>query len=241
MKTNQHPRNDEAQRGTGSRPAVEGQSTELFNLMETSLYTAVISDALDAAGHRQQVLRHNVRPLYPAAIVAGRAMTVQCVDVYEIPDEPYQMEIAAVDSLKPNDVFVCSTDASVRNCIWGELLSTAARARGARGAVIDGFIRDARQITAMQFPVFMTGLSPVDSNGRGEVIAYNTPIECGGVPVFPGDIVFGDIDGVVVIPQAVEAEVISAALEKVSGENRTRDALRSGATLREVYDKYGIL
>ena len=241
MKTNQHPRNDEAQRGAGPRPAVEGQSTELFDLMETSLYTAVISDALDAAGYRQQVLRYNVRPLYPAAIVAGRAMTVQCVDVYEIPDEPYQMEIAAVDSLKPNDVFVCSTDASVRNCIWGELLSTAARARGARGAVIDGFIRDARQITAMQFPVFMTGLSPVDSNGRGEVIAYNTPIECGGVPVFPGDIVFGDIDGVVVIPQAVEADVIRAALEKVSGENRTRDALRSGATLREVYDKYGIL
>ena len=241
MKINQHPRNDEALRETGPRPAVEGQSTELFDLMETSLYAAVISDALDAVGYRQQVLRHNVSPLYPEAIVVGRALTVQCVDVYEIPDEPYQMEIAAVDSLKPNDVFVCSTDGSTRNCIWGELLSTAAKARGARGAVIDGFIRDARQIMAMQFPVFMTGLSPVDSNGRGEVIAYNTPIECGGVQVNPGDIVFGDVDGVVVIPQAVEAEVIRAALEKVSGENRTRDALRNGATLREVYDKYGIL
>lgn len=225
MKTNQHSCND----------------TELFDLMETQLYAAVISDALDAAGYRQQVLSHNVSPLYPAAIVVGRAMPVQCVDVYEIPDEPYQMEIAAVDSLKPNDVFVCSTDGSIRNCIWGELLSTAARTRGARGAVIDGFIRDARQITAMQFPVFMTGLSPVDSNGRGEVIAYNIPLKCGGVQVNPGDIVFGDIDGVVVIPQAVEAEVIRVALEKVSGENRTRDAIRNGATLREVYEKYGIL
>ena len=128
-----------------------------------------------------------------------------------------------------------------RNCIWGELLSTAARARGARGAVIDGFIRDARQILAMGFPVFTTGLSPVDSNGRGDVVAYNVPIECGGVTVNPGDIVFGDADGIVVIPKAVETEVITAAVEKVSGEDRTRDALRDGATLREVYDKYGIL
>ena len=215
--------------------------TELFDMMEDQLYAAVISDALDAAGYREQALRHTIRPLNATTIVVGRAMPVLCVDVYEIPDEPYQQEIAAVDSLKQNDVFVCSTNQSTRNCIWGELLSTAARARGARGAIIDGFIRDARQILEMGFPVFTTGLSPVDSNGRGDVIAYNVPIECGGVTVNPGDIVFGDADGVVVIPQAAETEVITAAVEKVSGENRTRDELRTGATLREVYDKYGIL
>ena len=215
--------------------------TELFDMMEKTLYAAVISDALDAAGYREQTLRHTIRPLYPEAVVVGRAMPVLCVDVYEIPDEPYQQEIAAVDSLKQNDIFVCSTNQSTRNCIWGELLSTAARARGARGAIVDGFIRDARQIIGMQFPVFMTGLSPVDSYGRGDVVAFNVPIDCGGVTVNPGDIVFGDIDGVVVIPQAVEVEVIEAALTKVSGENRTRDALRAGATLREVYDRYGIL
>lgn len=215
--------------------------TELFDMMEQKLYAAVISDALDAAGHREQTLQHTIRPLYPDAVVVGRAMPVLCVDVYEMPDEPYQQEIAAVDSLKQNDIFVCSTNQSTRNCIWGELLSTAARARGARGAIIEGFIRDARQIIEMQFPVFMTGLSPVDSYGRGDVVAYNVPIECGGVTVNPGDIVFGDIDGVVVIPQGVEVEVIAAALAKVSGENRTRDELRAGATLREVYDKYGIL
>ena len=215
--------------------------TELFDLMEERLYAAVISDALDAAGYREQVLRHTVRPLHPQTVVVGRAMPVLCVDVYEIPDEPYQQEIAAVDSLKENDVLVCSTNGSTRICFWGELLSTAARARGARGAVIDGFIRDAKQILTMGFPVFTTGLSPVDSNGRGEVVGYNVPIECGGVAVDPGDIVFGDADGVVVIPQAVETTVIEAALEKVSGENRTRDELLAGATLREVYDKYGIL
>ena len=215
--------------------------TELFDMMEKVLYAAVLSDALDAAGYRQQTLRHTIRPLYPEAVVVGRAMPVLCVDVYEMPDEPYQQEIAAVDSLKANDILVCSTNQSIRNCIWGELLSTAARARGARGAIIEGFIRDARQIIEMQFPVFMTGLSPMDSYGRGDVVAYNVPIECGGVTVNPGDIAFGDIDGVVVIPKTVEVAVIEAALEKVRGENRTRDELRAGARLREVYDKYGIL
>ena len=215
--------------------------TELFDLMEERLYAAVISDALDAAGYREQVLRHTIRPLHPGTVVVGRAMPVLCVEVYEIPDEPYQQEIAAVDSLKQDDVLVCSTNGSTRICFWGELLSTAARARGARGAVIDGFIRDAKQILAMGFPVFTTGLSPVDSNGRGDVVAYNVPIECGGVTVNPGDIVFGDADGVVVVPQSAETAVVEAALEKVSGENRTREELLAGATLREVYDKYGIL
>ncbi len=215
--------------------------TELFDMMEEQLYAAVISDALDAAEFREQALSHTIRPLLPETVVVGRAMPVLCLDVYEVPDEPYQQEIAAVDSLKQDDVLICSTNGSTRICFWGELLSTAARARGARGAVIDGFIRDVRKIMQMRFPIFTTGISPVDSNGRGDVVAYNVPIECGGVMVNPGDIVFGDADGVVVIPQAVETEIIAAALEKVSGENRTRDALREGATLREVYDKYGIL
>ncbi len=215
--------------------------TELFDMMEEQLYAAVISDALDAAGFREQALKHTIRPLLPETVVVGRAMPVLCLEVYEIPKEPYQQEIAAVDSLKQDDVLICSTNESTRICFWGELLSTAAHARGARGAVIDGFIRDVRKIMGMRFPIFTTGISPIDSNGRGEVVAYNVPIECSGVTVNPGDIVFGDADGVVVIPQNVEKAVVEAALEKVRGENRTRDALREGAMLREVYDKYGIL
>lgn len=215
--------------------------TELFEMMKEKLYAAVISDALDQVGYRNQTMHHGIRPLYMQAVAVGRAMPVLCVDVYEVPDQPYQMEIAAVDSLKPNDVLVCSTNYSTRNCFWGELLSTAANVRGARGAIVEGFIRDTKQIVEMQFPVFMTGISPVDSSGRGDVIAYNIPIECGGVKVNPGDIVFGDYDGVAVIPKAVENDVIEAALEKVSGENRTRDELLNGSTLKAVYDKYGIL
>ena len=214
---------------------------ELFDLMAEKLYAPVISDALDSFGYREQAMRHDIRPLYMDAIAVGRAMTVLCVEVYEVPDKPYQMEIEAVDSLKPGDVLVCSTNSSTRVCFWGELLSTAARVRGARGAIVEGLIRDTKRIIQMQFPVFMTGISPVDSSGRGDVIAYNTPIVCGGVTVNPGDIVFGDYDGVVVIPKAVEREVIEAALAKVSGENRTRLELLKGSTLKAVYDKYGVL
>jgi regulator of RNase E activity RraA len=215
--------------------------TELFDMMAEQLYAAVIADALDRMGYRNQAMHHNIRPLYTEAVVVGRAMTVLSVDVFEIPDGPYQMEIEAVDNLKPNGVLVCTTNHSTRHCFWGELLSTAARARGARGAIIEGFIRDTKRIMAMQFPVFMTGFLPLDSNGRGDVLAYDVPIVCGGVQVNPGDIVFGDYDGVVVVPRAVETDVIEAALEKVSGENRTRDELLKGLTLKEVYDKYGIL
>ena len=143
--------------------------------------------------------------------------------------------------LKPGDVLVASTQRSIRTCLWGELLSTASVARGANGAVIDGYTRDVRLIQRMQFPVFSSGMYPVDSAGRGIVIDYNITINCGGVLVRPGDIIFGDIDGVVVIPQNAAREVIERAVEKVKGENITREALKNGATLREVYEKYGVL
>ena len=136
---------------------------------------------------------------------------------------------------------VASTGRSTRTCFWGELLSTAARARGAYGAVIDGYTRDVRMIAEMQFPVFSNGMKPVDSNGRGLVMDYNIPVSCGDVVVKPGDIVFGDFDGVVVIPSDVEREVLERAVQKVEGENITRDELREGAYLRDVYAKYGVL
>ena len=129
-------------------------------------------------------------------------------------------------------VMVASTQRSTRTCLWGELLSTASVARGANGAIIDGYTRDVRLIQKMQFPVFSTGMYPVDSAGRGMVTAYNITINCGGVVVHPGDIIFGDIDGIVVIPKDAAREVIERAVEKVKGENITRDELKNGATLR---------
>lgn len=222
-------------------PALPSDDTALFALMRERLYAAVLSDALDQAGYRQQAMRADIRPVYADAVVVGRARTIQSVDVYAAHENAYDKEIAAVDALTPGEVVVASTQRSSRTCLWGELLSTASVARGATGAVIDGYTRDVRQIRQMGFPVFATGMYPVDSAGRSVVIDFDCPVSCGDVVVHPGDIVFGDVDGVVVIPTQAAPDVIRRALDKVEGENITRDELRKGATLREVYAKYGVL
>lgn len=214
---------------------------ELFDVIQRELYVSVVSDILDSLGYREQAMDATIRPIYPEAIVVGRAHTVLSTDVYELPADPYSAEIAAIDSLQPNDVLVAATNHSTRTCFWGELLSTTARARGARGAIIDGHVRDVRRIERMRFPVFATGFRPIDSAGRGLVVAHGTPVLCGGVLVHPGDIVFGDSDGLVVIPQAVEQAVVERAKEKATGENRAREDLERGDLLRDVYDRYGIL
>ena len=214
---------------------------EMFQLMKEKLYSAVLSDAVDQVGHRNQAMRADIRPVYPEAVVVGRALTVLSVDIYGPVEEPYKLEIESVDLLKPGNVLVAATGRSTRTCFWGELLSTAARVRGANGAVIDGYTRDVRQIMQMQFPVFAAGMKPVDSAGRGEVMAYNCPVNCGDVIVNPGDIVFGDIDGVVVIPKADGEAVVERAIRTVEGENITREELLKGGYLRDVYAKYGVL
>lgn len=214
---------------------------KLFALMKEQLYSAVLCDALDQAGFRQQAMRADIRPIYPEAVVVGRAVTMQSADVYRPEENVYDKEIAAVDSLKPGDVMVASTQQSTRTCLWGELLSTAATARGANGAIIDGYTRDVRLIQKMGFPLFATGMHPVDSAGRSEVIDYHCTINCGGVIVSPGDVIFGDYDGVVVIPKEALRTVVERAVAKVEGENITREELRKGLTLRQVFDKYGVL
>jgi 4-hydroxy-4-methyl-2-oxoglutarate aldolase len=219
----------------------EPDDARLFDEMRRDLYAAVLSDVLDSLGYRDQAMDATIRPVYPNAVVVGRAHTVLSTDVYTMPKDPYSMEIAAVDSLKPNDVLIAATNHSTRTCFWGELLSTAARARGARGAIVDGHIRDVRRIEAMDFPVFATGMRPIDSAGRGLVVAYGEPVVCGGVLVQPGDVVFGDVDGIVVIPSAVADEAIARAHRKVSAENQARDDLARGDLLRTVYDRYGVL
>ena len=215
--------------------------TEMFDMMRDKLGAAVISDILDSLGAREQAMSADIRPIYQGAIVVGRAYTTLTADIYKIIDDPYKGEIEAVDSLKPNDIMVVCTNRSTRTCFWGELLSTAARARGSRGIVIDGYTRDVAQITAMQFPTFATGMSVLDSANRSVVIDHGCPVNCGNVLVNTGDIIFGDIDGVVVIPQELEKKVIPLALEKVGKENLVRNELLKGAMLRDAYNKYRIL
>jgi len=214
---------------------------ELFGQIEQYLYTAVISDSLDELGYRNQALREFMRPLSPNDRFVGWARTFSYVDIYHIPENPYAMEIAALDSILPGEVVVVSTAGSLQNAPWGELLSTAARARGARGAVIDGLVRDVRKIQDLEFPVFARGIKPVDSKGRGTIIDYNVPIECAGARVSPGDLVFADYDGVVTVPAEVLPNVIQLAMEKVEKENGSRAELLQGAYLKDVFAKYGVL
>lgn len=214
---------------------------ELFDQMCKTLYSAVISDTLDQLGCRHQVMRENINPLDPAWIVAGRAKTILSVDIHHLPEDPYAQEIAAVDSVKPGDIVIGCTNESTQNGLWGELLSTASKMRGGRGAIVDGLIRDTAKILELGFAVFATGTKPVDSQGRGIVIDYDIPVRCGGVLVHPGDIIFGDRDGIVVIPAALIEEVVEIATDKATRENHTRDELLAGYTLRQVYDKYGVL
>jgi regulator of RNase E activity RraA len=214
---------------------------ELAIFAEQHLYTAVVSDSLDQMGIRHQAMREYVRPLFPSCQFAGWARTIACADVYYIPDNPYDLEIEAMDSILPGEVVVVSTQHSRRNAPWGELMSTAAAARQARGAVIDGLVRDVKKIEQLHFPVMAAGIKPVDSIGRGIVTGYNLPVACGEVIVNPGDFVFADYDGVVVVPREHTLEALRLARDKVSRENKSREELLQGAYLRDVYDKYGVL
>jgi regulator of RNase E activity RraA len=225
-------------------PSSEGFAnlgTDLAALVRDKLYTAVVADALDQIGIRNQAMREYLRPVCPCPAFFGWARTIACSDVYHVPPEPYAMEIEALDSILSGEVVVVSTQQSKRNAPWGELLSTAARARGAHGAVVDGLVRDVRKIEELGFPVLAAGIKPVDSIGRGVVTAYNVPVECGEVLVKPGDFVFADLDGVVVIPKANVEEVLHLALNKATRENSSRAELMNGAYLRDVYQKYGVL
>jgi len=214
---------------------------ELFPIMKEKLYTGVISDTLDDLGYRDQVMREDIRPINEDWVVVGSAKTILAADVYHIHENPYDKEISALDSIKPGEVVVGSVNNSKQNGLWGELLSTAAKMRGGTGAIIGGLIRDTKRILEMDFPVFCTGFKPVDSKGRGIVIDYDCPVEVGGVVVKPGDVIFGDRDGIVVIPLQIFEKTVELALQKVESENKTRDELLEGKLLREVYEKYGVL
>jgi 4-hydroxy-4-methyl-2-oxoglutarate aldolase len=209
-----------------------------------TLYSAVLSDVMDEFGLTRQAMRPFVRPLDERSVIFGRARTGLYMPTYSIrPGEnPYAIEIALVDDLKPGEVCVLACGGPTdRIAPWGELLSTASSCRGAAGCVTDGLVRDITKIRAMDFPVFHGGIGPLDSRGRGKMMEMDVPVECAGVLVRPGDFVFGDVDGVVVIPAEQENEILAKALEKVTAENRTRDELLAGSLLRDVYERYGVL
>ena len=210
----------------------------------SALSATLLSDVMDALGLTHRAMRPFVRPLADELVLVGRARTGLYMPTYSVrPGEnPYEVEIALVDDLKPGEIPVLACGGPTeRIAPWGELLSTASIARGAAGCVTDGLVRDVRQIRAMRFPVFHGGVGPLDTRGRARMMERDIPVECAGVTVRSGDMVFGDADGVVVIPYEREAEVVAQAKHKAQGEDHTRAALRKGLLLGQVYAKYGVL
>jgi len=218
---------------------------EIFHFVQEKLYVAAVCDILDSLGYRQQAMHQRIRPLLPdmrRCGFIGRARTIRWMETdYVVESDPYGLELDAMDSLRPGDAVIHSTDYGGTNAPWGELMSTIARRNGAVGCVCDSQIRDCVRIVEMGFPVYTAGIRPLDSQGRARVMAYDVPVRCGDVLVHPGELVFADFDGVVVIPQAVEKDVLRLTLEKVGKENASRQELLEGKTLKEVYARYGVL
>lgn len=210
-------------------------------MMREKLYSAVVSDALDGLGFRKQSPAVQLRTFTVDGLLVGRAKTTLWEEIDFDDPKPYELELRAVDGCQPDDVFVAAAQGSTRSGIWGELLSTAAGNQGCVGAIVDGAVRDVAKMQAMNFPVFARSTCVYDSLHRQRVITIDGPVNIGGVTIRAGDLLFADVDGIVVVPQEIEKEAIAAAWKKVHDENITRDAIMNGMKASEAYKKYGVL
>jgi regulator of RNase E activity RraA len=220
-----------------------GSDEELFDTLRRELFTAVVGDVMDTMGLLHQFLPPQIKPLRDDMVVTGRAMTVLEADVPSDTDfvsEPFGLMFRALDDLKAEEVYVC-TGGSPQYALWGELMSTRAINLGAAGAVVDGYHRDTSGILQLGFPTFSYGGYAQDQAPRGKVIDFRVPLEIGGVKFTPGDIVFGDRDGVCVIPRTAEEEVFRRALEKVQKENLVGRAIEEGMSAQEAFQKFGVM
>lgn len=213
---------------------------ELFALIQRELYTPVAGDILDALGRYHQFLAPSVQPIRESMVVVGRAMPVLMIDVHGPQKKPFGLLTEALDDLKSGEIYLAAGGA-LRCAYWGELLTATARTRGAVGAVIDGYHRDTPQVLEQNWPVFSRGRYAQDSSVRTAVADFRCPIDIAGVWVEPGDLVFGDLDGVLIIPRALEVEVVTRAVEKARGEKVVRQAIECGMSATAAFKKFGIL
>mgnify|MGYP006077032465 CR=1 FL=1 len=222
---------------------------ELFQLMRTELFTGVVGDVMDKIGLQTQFLPPYLNVLDRGMVIAGRAMTVLEADVFvevtensanPLMSKPFGLMFEALDSLSENDVYIC-TGASPDFALWGGLMSTRAQYLKAAGAVLDGFVRDSKEILELGLPIASRGCYAQDQGPRGKVLDYNVPLTIGKVRINPGDIIYGDCDGVLCVPRAYEEEVINAALEKVRGESEVREALQNGMSVVEAFETFKIM
>lgn len=222
---------------------------EMFATMRSKLFTAVVGDVLDAGCHLHQFLPQGIQPLRDDMIVVGRAFPVLEEDIVD-PDmaraaaragKPFGHMLEALDDVKENEVYTC-TGASLTYATWGELMSVRARRLGCAGVVLNACSRDTRGILQLNFPTFSRGRYAQDQRPRGHVVDFRTTIQIGNVEVSPGDIVFGDLDGVVVIPRSIEDDVLREALDRVGREHLMRTAFeKEGLSAVDAVAKYGVM
>ncbi|MEX0776102.1 MAG: RraA family protein [Phycisphaeraceae bacterium] len=222
---------------------------DLFALAHRELFTAVVGDVMDQLGLRRQFLFPQIQPLRDDMVVLGRAMPVLEADVFAektpgsanaLLSKPFGLMLEALDDLKADEVYIC-TGSSPTYALWGELMSTRAMKLGAAGAVVDGYSRDTQGILNLGFPVFSYGRYAQDQGPRGKVIDYRVPIEINNVRIDPGDIVFGDYDGVLIVPRSAERDVFTKALEKACGEKLVAKAIADGMSAVDAFAKFGIM
>ena len=213
---------------------------ELRSLVLRELYTPVVGDILDALGRYHQFLPQPIRPLSDDMKIVGRAMPVLMMDVYGPQEEPFGLMTRALDDLASGEVYIAA-GAYNRSANWGEIMTAAARARGAAGAVLDGYHRDTPQVLEQNFPVCSRGHYAQDSGPRMKVADYRVPIEIGAVSIEPGDLVFADVDGVLIVPSALIEETVSRALEKVRAEKAVRREIERGMSVTDAFRAYGVL
>ena len=225
---------------TVNSPTMSGRYAK-FNDKLPKLFTAVLQDVMDQMNVRDQCMDPKVRPLTPGMRTWGEAITIYLETVNEVPKEPFQLEMELIDNSKPGQIIIAQANATKLSAFWGGLLSNAAVGHKVTGVITDGGARDYDEILELNFPVFCSGLSPYDSLGRMDGKKRDIPIVCGGVNVDPGDLVFADNVGVVVVPQKIADEVIAKAWEKVQGESTVRQELRNGAGVEKTFKKYGVL
>lgn len=215
-------------------------ASEMLETIKKELYTPVVGDILDTMGLYHQFLPQAVRPLDNSMKLAGFAMPVLMIDVYGEQEKPFGLLTEALDDLKENEIYI-ATGGTMRCAYWGELLTATARTRKAVGAVVNGWHRDTPQVLEQNWPVFSRGCYAQDSSVRTQVVNFRCPIEMDGVWINPGDLIFGDIDGVLVIPKEHIDYVIEKALEKAKGEKVVRQAIENGMTATAAFEKFGIL
>ena len=209
--------------------------------IKETLYSGVLCDVMDGMGYRNQAIGHKLMPLADHTVIFGPAFTSIATEVYSMPESPLTAQCKVVDQLGEGEIYVLVTRGNYVCAVFGELFATAVKQRKGAGVLLDGYVRDLKALKSMDFPVFYAGRDPRTSKGRTEINECQIPVILDGVTIHPGDYIFGDIDGIAIIPRDIAEQVIEKAFQTVLDENRVREGLLNGDSLEKVYSVHGAI